>query len=74
MGKDAQGNRFALKMLNSKDQALVERTVQREVEAMSKLNHPNVLRLFEVDWAAKYYDEAQEKMVYQFFFLSDFNS
>jgi len=50
-------------LLNHKEKALVEKTVQREVEAMSKLNHPNVLRLFEVDWSTKYYDEAEDKMV-----------
>lgn len=31
-----------------------QRQVEREIEAMRKIQHPNVIRLYEVDWNARY--------------------
>lgn len=49
--------RVALKILK-KDKLVtsssVQRQVEREVAAMQKIQHPNVIRLFDVDWNAKY--------------------
>jgi serine/threonine protein kinase len=49
--------KVALKMLKKDKLSLSSSTrkqVEREIAAMSKIAHPNVIRLREVDWSAQY--------------------
>ena len=64
LGRNKDGLLVALKLLTTKDKVALAEVIEREVDAMSKLNHENVLKLIEVDWNATYYDENQQKMVW----------
>lgn len=49
--------KVALKILKKDKLSMdssVAKQVQREIQAMEKVQHPNVIRLIEVDWDAKY--------------------
>jgi len=50
------GEKVALKMLKNKSKLTksVQKQVERETEAMTKIDHPNVLRMKEVDWDCAY--------------------
>jgi serine/threonine protein kinase len=50
------GEKVALKMLKNKSKLTkpVRKQVEREIHAMTKIDHPNVLRMKEVDWDCTY--------------------
>jgi serine/threonine protein kinase len=50
------GEKVALKMLKNKSKLTkpVRKQVEREINAMTKIDHPNVLRMKEVDWDCTY--------------------
>jgi len=50
------GEKVALKMLKNKSKLTkpVRKQVEREIGAMTKIDHPNVLRMKEVDWDCTY--------------------
>jgi len=49
------GTQVALKLLEkTKIGASSEKQVQRELDAMLRLQHPNIIRLFTADWNVKY--------------------
>lgn len=47
LAKDAEGRRYAIKILNN-DEAFDE-LVENEVSTLSNLDHPNIVKLFEVN-------------------------
>ena len=58
LGTDMEtGDQYALKFLRWQKHARGGknyRNLQREVEIMTKLDHPNVLKLVDVNWSAQY--------------------
>jgi len=50
------GEKVALKILKNKAKMSkpIQKQVEREISAMTKLDHANILRMKEVDWDATY--------------------
>jgi len=57
------GEKVALKMLKNKSKLTkpVRKQVEREIAAMTKIDHPNVLRMKEVDWECAYTKKSGKK-------------
>lgn len=57
LGATSSGEHVALKILNKEKMSTsssIVKQVEREITAMSKIQHPNVIKLFHVDWNAVY--------------------
>jgi len=59
---EKSGEKVALKILKNKLTKTVRKQVEREINAMTKLDHPNVLKMKHVDWECPYTKKSGKKV------------
>jgi len=62
-GKDAQGNKFAIKVMNSSTDAQMKELLQTEVGYLKGLNHKNIVNLIKVSEQGTYSSKGSQKKV-----------